>query len=282
MRSIVAIALVAWLLSACGSADGIQSRSVEVPRGSAESLELSLTIAGRDGSLAALSDDNLLFRGDLAHLGELIVEQGDDSAASLAIREETEDASTSEPTEEPLLWEMNVSDDVPITLNLTLDSSAFTGTLGTIQLSELVLVADASQTTLDLPATQAIFPVNASVTNGTLALNLPDNSGAQVRSLTSEAATISVSVGSGASFDTDVEVSDGTVGFSVASDVGVRVFADATSGNLSVPESFTQTARNDSFVGDSTTYVSPNFESAATRITLRVSVTAGSVQIEQS
>lgn len=279
MRSVMIFVVLVVCLSACSSTGGVQNRDLQLNNEGAETLAVTLNISDKAGSLTGISDANILFRGSFAYLGDLTVEEDNGENASVSVQENTQGENYT--GEEPLVWEAAVTDTLPSALDISLNASTFTGSLSSLQVSDLVLTADSSTASVDLPQATTPFPMTVSTNTGTLSLNFPNNTGAQLRSLSSNASDISVNVGSGTRFDADVEVNAGTVVFSIAPDVGVRVFADATVGNVSVPENFTQTGRNDSFVGDSTTYESPNYTDAATRITLRVSVTAGTLTISQ-
>lgn len=281
MRSMtlsISTLLLSMILTACGG-PGYNTQTVTLQDEAAQSLAVALDVAEKQVTLNTTSDRQPLFNGEIQFLGTLDVQQRTGVAAQISLREDAGDATYT--GEAPLTWALTLSEAMTTDLIINAVDANVNATLGSARLAALLVDAQASTMMLTMPDSAAQFPIQVDAADATLSLVLPDGSGAQLREMTLTDVAAQLTVGSGVSFDARVQLSGGEATFAFAPDVGVRVFTDATSGNITLPQSFQRTARNDSFVGDSTTYISANYEEASAQVTLRLSTRAGTVIITQ-
>jgi hypothetical protein len=158
----------------------LRTEHVEHALADVERASISIDLGSESSHLSALVDSPNLIEGDVTYVGELIFDvdvHGSQADVKL-------DSRFSGPWFEPSPWgerhwEMGLSPDVPLSLNLDTGSGPCSFDLTGLQISDLTLDSGSGSIELALPAGNT-FEATIDSGSGAVAISLPESVGARV------------------------------------------------------------------------------------------------------
>lgn len=221
--------------------------------GTATSAEVNLNLSVGDTTLTALSDAATLIDAELTHVGEIDFEVRGDQHKVVEMRQVGDPIDSVDVfgfldffDESQLKWDIGLSPDLPIELNIDGSVGKANLDLTGINLESLDISGAVGDVNLTLPATGSTY--SARLDGGVGIFDITITQGASV--------TLLISGGVG-----DVSVS-------VPASAAVRVDANTGVGNVSVPSRFTRLSGGDEFIGDSGVWETPDFNQAEQQIVI--------------
>lgn len=159
-----------------------QTEHIEHPLGEIESATVTIDWTSAPGSLSALNDSPYLIAGDIAFQGDLIF----DVNTSRGQANVTVDSHFSGPWFSPnfiggpdAAWEIGLTPDVPLELNLDAGSGSCDFDLSGLQISSLFLDSGSGSIELSLPS-ESTFEAIIDGGSGSMKILIPDSVGVRV------------------------------------------------------------------------------------------------------
>lgn len=233
------------------------------PLGDTESAEITIGAGVGNLNVRPLTDSSDLFSADIRYLGSIQYDaSGSNGRAVIRLENETEGARFFNPIdlfgwlndENSARWDIGISPNVPVNLNLSAGTGGADLDLGDLQLTGLSVNSGTGGVTLTMPAVlndAEARPYDAVVSLGTGGATLTLEEGIAV----------------------NLRVNSGTGGVTidVPDSAAVRVDAETGTGGINTASFLTRTSGDDdNFVGDSGIWESDSYASADTnsRITI--------------
>jgi hypothetical protein len=244
----IAILIFAPSLGILTSGDLVTDNYAE-PIGSATSAQIDLELSVGTADVYALSDSNNLFEAEITHLGEIDYSATGEASKRISIREEgvSDDFFGIFDEREDVQWDIGLSPDLPLDLTIGGGVGRVEVDLSNIQLTGLEMNGGVGDFSVTLPGTDGEYAVAIEVGVGRFEVNIDR----------------------GADVDLRIKGGVGETIVNVPSGVGVRLEGKSGVGNIRVPSSYTQVrGGDDSIVGDSGTWESPDYDTAEFTITI--------------
>lgn len=240
----------------------VQSASYSEPLDDASSAQIELDGAMGALTVSASEDSSNLFDASLNYVGEVEYQTSGQSQRVISLRQTDDNSGISFFTfnwladEEPLSWDVSLSPDVPMDLNINGGVGSSRLDLSDIQLQSLNINSGVGQMSVNLPAMADSY--NATINSGT--------------------GQIDISIADNAALDLIVNGGVGQVSIDVPEGIGVRLEAQSGIGNVSVPGDFRRLS-GDGGMGENGVWESENFDSAERQITIDYSGGIGGLNI---
>jgi hypothetical protein len=259
---VVLIVLSAPALGIVPTGDALKTETFSEPLGDVTSAQVDLELSVGKTMINTLSDSNNLFEAELTYLGEITfnVSGETDKTVSLSQRSFRFDFSDFRwfDTEE-LVWDIGLSPEVPLTLNIDGSVGQSILDLSGLQIEEVDINGDVGETILTLPAMKTSYEVKIDGGVGRFVINIEE--------------------GTAVNLDVDGDVGDFTI--DVPDNAAVRVDAEVDIGDLSFPSHFDQISGDeDDFLRESGVWETPGFANAETRITIVFNGGVGSLRVK--
>ncbi|NIS83223.1 MAG: hypothetical protein GTO14_24155 [Anaerolineales bacterium] len=228
----------------------ITTNTYTEPIGTASSARIDLDLSIGVSTITASSDSNNLFEAEISHVGEIDYNVSGDEEKTIRLSEKEWDFNFTRIEsweEDELEWNIGLSPDVPLYLDLEGGIGLSTLDLGELDLTGVEINSGVGDMIITLPATGSSYEVNVDVGVGRLVLRLEDGIDAEMR--------IEGGVG-----ETRIEVPSG---------VGVRLDGEIGVGDIRVPSSYDRLSYDeDQTIGESGVWQSPNYASADHKINI--------------
>jgi hypothetical protein len=246
--AVIAILIFAPSLGGPALGDLVTDNYAE-PIGSASSAQIDLHLSVGTAEVYSLSDSNNLFEAEITHLGEIDYSATGETTKRISIREEevNYDFFGIFDDREKAEWNIGLSPDLPLDLTIFGGVGRAEIDLSDIQLTGLEMSGGVGDFSVSLPGADGEYAVNIEVGVGRFEVNIDR----------------------GADVDLRIKGGVGETIVNVPSGVGVRLEGKSGVGNIRVPSSYTQVrGGDDSIVGDSGTWESPDYDTAEFTITI--------------
>ncbi len=217
-----------------GLAPNMESNTTTIsePLGDARSADVTLNLSVGEVTISALENSTNLIAGDITYIGELDfrTEGGQDRQVYVGVKENGASFNLNlspfdsifSVTDAQLRWDVGLSPQIPLNLNIDGGVGDAALLLGELQLTGLDIDAGVGNMTVALPA------------------------GEYRASLDGGVGEFSLTIAAGADMTLTANGGVGGMTIDVPDDAAVRVEANGGLGDISVPRSFTQVSRGDS------------------------------------
>lgn len=250
------------------------------PLGAATSASVRLNLSSGPTEITALSDSSDLIDAELNYTGEIDFEVSGDRDKTVTLVERDPVFSFFFDwfeDDEELRWDIGLSPQVPLDLDVDGGSGSAELDLRALQLTRLVLDVGSGSVDGRLPDTEARY--DARVDGGSGSCRLDVASGADVGlEIDVGSGSIDVTIGSDVDLSVRVEGGSGSLAIDVPADAAVRLdVRDSGSGSVNVPAGLERTRSGDD---DEGTWETPAYASADHKIEIVVvDLGSGSVQV---
>jgi hypothetical protein len=264
------VALIIVLMLVGPSLGWVQSAEVKEatynePVGDTASATINLDVSVAETNIKALSDSSDLFQADLRYVGDVIYDVNGGSEKTISLRQENQNNSSIGfwdwnfwGSDQNLRWDIGLSTDVPIDLEVNSGVSSSTLDLKDIQLTRLHVNSGVGSVNLTVPAMPDSYDV--SISGGTGSTN--------------------ITVEEGAAINLDITGGVGSVTVDVPNGTAVRLDASTGVGQINVPSDYERTSGDEeNFVGDEGIWQSPGYDNADRKITITYDGGVGSFTI---
>lgn len=187
-----------------------QTEGVEVAKAGVETAVIRLGLNANGANVSALEDSNALLAGEVSYLGDLAFESDVRQGQATVRLWDEADGWNFFPMSVPQSgdpWQLGISPDVPVELNLDLGAGAVNLDLAELQLTDLNVDGGASDVLAVLPGGD--YEVQISVGAGNMTLVLPTY-GRQVINLDGGVGEVTVVIPPNRPLQTDVDNGVGT------------------------------------------------------------------------
>lgn len=278
------ILYVALILAGCGGAGGnagsqaaeIQNSKFTSPLNGATAASIAVDVPFEKAFVSPLSDSGNLIEAEVEHIGDM---KFGEEKGTLTLSEDT--GTKSYTGNKPLRWNVLVSPNVPLALDLSTASGELTLDASNLTLSSLVLNSSSGTIEADLPASAAAIAAKVEVASGGITANLPDNATVDFSQVTTGSGTVVVNIlGAAANVDlAGTTIGSGRVKVDVPDGAAVHLeVQNVASGTINIAFRMTRltgTASNEGI------WETDNYENADRRITIVVtSIASGTFELE--
>lgn len=248
---IIILMLVGPSLGLVRSAE-VKTGNYSEPLGDATSARVTLGVGVATTTVKALEDSSDLFRADIRYVGDVEFNTSGGSEKLISLTQNGATSTSTDffgwfDTQQDLRWDIGLSQDVPLALEVN---------------------SGVSDSTLDLSALKLTdLRVEGGV--GRLNLSLPNMDDLYTATLQGGVGDFNVTIAEGAAINFEVKGGVGQVTIDVPDDAAVRIDANTGVGDISVPSGYTRVSGSDQTVGENGVWESANFDSEARHITIR-------------
>ncbi len=262
---LVGLMLVGPSVGLSGPSLEIVTANYSVPLAESDSAEVNLSSGIGELTIGALNDSRNLLEAEIAHTGEMIFEDNEAAARVIELREqETADVfganflnglvNSSSENADGTYWEVDLSPDVPLDLNISTGVGKSRINLTGLLLTAFDLNTGIGEVSLQLPASETHYPV----------------------SINSGVGSTRISIADGASVSLNISGGIGEVVLDVPDSAAVRVEGSSGIGNIDVPGHFQRVTDND----DDPIWETAGFNAADQRITVNFDGGIGNLTIQ--
>ena len=244
--------------------------------GSAAAARVVLEPAVGEARVTALADSDNLIEADVTYIGKIKFDvKTDDDRKVVTLRQQIQqdvlkpikDAIGSFARRDELRWEMRLTPNIPLDLNINSGVTANDFDLSSLQLTGLRYNGGTGKTDLKLPTMGDQYTVT--LNSGTGELNVTVANGAAIDlNANNGTGKTTIAFGSGATADAHITGGIGHCTVIVPADAAVRVKATTGLGKINVPDNFIR-VKVEEFVATVGTWETPNYQSADETIDIR-------------
>jgi hypothetical protein len=237
----------------------ITTEQFKVPIGVAESANVDLEVSVGPLTVDALSDSNQLLEAEITHIGDIrFTDHGQEKKDISLQQEKNLEFNILDWPDEELAWDISLSPDVPIFLELNSGVGETHLDLSGLQLTGLEVDLDVGGLDLKLPAMDEAYSVIVKGSVGNVLISIPSNASVNL--------------------DLDGDVGDFVI--EIPEDAAVRLEADIDVGIIRLPDSLHQLSGDrDDFIGESGVWETSGFENASHKITITFNGGVGDLRI---
>lgn len=238
------------------SAQVIQERFSE-PIGAATSANVLIDISSDPVTINALSGSTDLFDANVTHFGEMDFNVSGNNEKSIELRKRPgASALTWTLPTQPTRWDISLSPDVPLSVNLIGGSGSANADLSQLQIKDLQVDVGSGSFSVTLPKSEQAYGAKFEGGSGSLRVTLPAKT------------NLTLNVGGGS----------GSISLELPAGVDVRIeVTDSGSGSLNLPRGLTQLEKGN---GDEGIWETAGYADATQRILIRVQdIGSGSLNI---
>ncbi len=252
----------------------------------AESAHVTLEPTIGKASVTALVDSDKLLEADLTYVGEVkFVVEDDDTHKKVRLGQHLrnnafrplKDMLGSISRREELRWDMRLTPNIPLDLQINSGVTANDFDLSALQLTKLRVNGGTGKTDLSLPTMGGQYDVD--INSGTGELNVDIPAGAHIKfDAKNGTGSTNIVIGSGATVDAHLAGGIGQCTVTVPADAGVRVKATTGLGKINMPQNFVS-IKVEEFVATVGTWETPNYANAENKIDIQYEGGVGSFNI---
>ncbi|MEO8609880.1 MAG: DUF5668 domain-containing protein [Chloroflexota bacterium] len=244
----------------------VKTASYEEAVGDAQSAHISLDLSVADTTVKALTDSNDLFQADLTYIGDLDYEVVNEPVKTISLRQVNESNGGIRfldwnfwDHDQKLNWDIGLSKNVPLDLDVTSGVSNSTLDLQDLDLTSLHVNSGVGSTELTLPAMQDSYTVDIS----------------------GGAGSTNITVEEGTTVDFTIQGGVGSVTVDVPEGAAVRVEASTGVGSVNVPTNFASVSGDThKFVGEDGVWESAGFENSDRPIVIHYEDGVGTLTVK--
>jgi hypothetical protein len=235
--------------------------------GDTTSAHVSLNLSVAETTVKALSDDTKnLFEANLRYVGDLTYDVSGTSDKTITLREQNQSNNSVNfwdwnfwNSDQNLRWDIGLSKDVPVDLEVNAGVSSGTLDLKDLQLTGLHIISGVGSINLSLPGTPEVYNVDISGGTGSTNVTLE------------EGAAINLKIGGGVGSVT-VDVPDGAA---------VRLDASTGVGSVNVPSEFVRVeGSGENVVGENGVWETSGYDTADRKINITYDGGVGSFTVK--
>jgi hypothetical protein len=276
LLGIAAVALVIGLMlvgPSLGWDDDLEVKTdrFSEPLGAATSASVRLNLSSGPAEITALSDSGDLIDAELNYTGEIDFEVSGDRDKTVTLGERDADTffffDWFSGDDDELRWEVGLSPQVPLDLDVDGGSGSVELDLRALQLAGLILDVGSGSVDGRLPATEARYDARVDGGSGSCRLNVAGGADVGLE-IDVGSGSIDVTIGSDVDLSVRVEGGSGSLAIDVPEDAAVRLdVREGGSGNVRVPAGLERTRSGDD---DEGTWETPGYASADHKIEIVV------------
>ena len=280
------ILLLALLLAGCGGATnenkntgsqvtGINNSTFTSPLEGVTTASIAINAPFEKAFISPLAESDNLIEAEVEHMGEMIFSEQDDT---ITLREDA--SGISYEGDKPLRWNVLVSPDPALALNLRTASGELTLDASNLKLSSLVLDSSSGTIDADLPATADAIKTEIDLASGAITVNMPDNAKVDFSRVKTSSGTVTLNIGADATVNlADIDIASGRVVVDVPTDTPVRLeIQEVASGTVNIAY---RMVRLTGTASDEGIWETENYEDAENRITIIVThISSGTFELE--
>jgi hypothetical protein len=264
----------------------IKTASFVEPLDGASEARITLEPTIGLASISALSDSDRLFEADITHVGTLKFEtKREGSRANLHlwqpwqndVMQPIRDALGAFGRRDELTWDMRLSPDLPLDLQINSGATSNDFELHALQLVALSLNSGAGSTRLKLPTMGARYPVTVNSGAGSLSLDVPDGAAMDLH-VNVGAGQTEIQIGANVTLSAHIKGGVGKCVLHVPADAALRLKAATGIGDVNVPDHLLP-VKVDQFIATSGTWETADYEAAEFQIDLHFEGGVGGLSI---
>ncbi len=263
LGGVVVIVLLMLLGPSLGLVKNVEVKEANYsePVGNATSARVNLDIGVASTTVKALDDSNDLFKANIRYIGEVTFKVAGDTQKSINLSQ-TENTGSLDFLgwfDQPrnLHWDVTLTKNVPIALDVNCGVSDTTLDLSGLQIT-------------DLRVNGGVGNVNVTVPNVDNSYNVNLNGGV---------GNLNVDVATGAAVQFDIKGGVGSVNIHVPDGVGVKLDANSGVGDIRVPSNYVKVSGGDKRVGEEGVWQTNDFETAKRQVTIHYEGGVGSLSL---
>ena len=250
-----------------GTDEEIQFASFAEAVEGASSAEVNLNFSVCELFIKHLVGSDNLIEADVSYYGEMIFEADGDDHRTISLKQKgattgavvntVKNAFRSKGKRDDLRWDVRLTHDIPLALNLNSGIGRSEIDLSMLKLTSLSHNGGTGETIMTLPTSDAGYDATLNVGVGSTKVTLPDNTALNL--------TVSAGVGE--------------VKLQIPPTAAVRVNVSGGLNEVNVPKHFTKLAGSGEFIGKSGLWETPGFAEAEHQITIEYSGGVGEFSI---
>jgi hypothetical protein len=252
------------------------------PLGSAKEARVVLDLERYPTTVGSAVSSDSLFEAELGTFTDVRFSARGDSTKTITINPVTDvgfDFNWFDEIGGNARWEINLSPDVPIDLEIDVGSGSARLELEDLDLSDLVIDGGSGSTKVSLPASSSAYDVN--IDGGSGSFNVEVERGAEIdATIDVGSGSWDIVVGEDVAGTLDISGGSGSTKIDVDGDVGVRVVVrDGGSGSVRVPGSYDLVDDLNDDDRDTGIWESDNYDSAAHTVEITFDPGSGSFTV---
>lgn len=288
------------LLAGCGNlVASPRSTAYTETRGSAQSLNITLSPDRSDIVLSALSAGDALMTAELQHLGDLSYGVSGDEQRVITIDEApVMNVTYSGPL---MRWLVALDPTVPLTITTNVGSGDTLLPLEAFTVNGLTANAGSGDVDISLPSGEAVIPVSINVGSGNVSLATADGSQLLLETINLGSGNFSLDSGASASYSGSIAVESGDVALNLDDDdsgtlrvaiesgdarislpdgVALRVEVTIESGDINAGNRMERVSGGETLTGNSGVWETAGFADAERHLTITLTISSGDLTIE--
>ena len=279
--------LLVLLLAGCGEPNktnnentdsqttGINTSTFTSPLEGVTIASIAINAPFEKAFISPLAESDNLIEAEVEHLGKMIFSEQEDT---ITLREDA--TGISYEGDKPLRWNVLISPDPALALNLRTASGELTLDASNLTLSSLILESRTGTIDADLPATADAIKTEIDVVSGEVTVNIPDNAKVDFSHIKTSSGTVTLNIGADATVNlADIDIASGRVVVDVPTDTPVRLeIQEVASGTANIAY---RMVRLTGTASDEGIWETENYEDAENRITIIVTrISSGTFELE--
>lgn len=290
------------LLAGCGNlVASPRSTAYTETRGSAQSLDITLSPDRSDIVLSALSAGDALMTAELQHLGDLTygVTENEPQQREMFIDEApVMNVTYSGPL---MRWLVALDPTVPLTITTNVGSGDTTLPLEAFTVNSVTVNSGSGDVDISLPSGEAVIPVSINVGSGNVSLATADGSQVSLETINLGSGNFSLDSGASASYTGSIAVESGDVVLNLAEDnsgalqaviesgdarislpdgTALRVEVTIESGDINAGNRMERVSGGETLTGNSGVWETAGFADAERQLTITLTISSGDLTIE--
>ncbi len=260
---VVAVLMLVGPLVGMGGGPGPTDTQVSEPLGNTNRVDVDLNLDVIPVDVRAVEDDGLLFRADLRDPGQVEVRVRGGSRKTLDLERNGRLGNVSDPDAR---WQLRLSPEVPVSLDVDGGSAPVTLDLSTLQLTEFEIDAGVGATTLTLPDASEPYQGEIDLSSGSLDLVVLRGARLEL-GIEASNGPLTLDLERDIDLDLSLDTNNGPLDIRFASGSAVRLeIDDDGAGAVSVGGGL-ERIRGD---GDTGVWETPNFDGAERQIVIEI------------
>jgi hypothetical protein len=240
-----------------------------------------------NATVTALSDSDRLFEADVTYVGTLKFEaRREGSRAELHlwqpwhsdVLQPIKDALSAFSRRSELTWDLRLSPDIPLDLQINGGMTHNAFDLRALQLVALKVNSGTSETAVQLPTMGARYPVQINSGTGSLKLEIPDGAALDL-AVNSGTGKTALHLGSHVTLDAHIKGGVGRCVLHIPADAAIRLRAATGVGQIKVPDHLLP-VKVEQFVATSGTWETAGYDEAEARIDINYEGGVGALEIK--
>ncbi|MEZ4669491.1 MAG: DUF5668 domain-containing protein [Anaerolineae bacterium] len=261
------VALIIALMLLGPSLGLVRSAEVKIgdysePLGDAKSAQVTIGVGVATTTVQALDGSKELFKADIRYLGDVEFTTTGETDKVISLSQTGSVSTTPDffgwfDSNQDLRWNIGLSKDIPLALEINSGVSETTLDLSELKLTSLDVDGGVGKLTMSLPSMEESY--NAVLKGGVGEFN--------------------VTIAKSAAVNLEVKGGVGGVVIDVPDDAAVRVDAQTGVGGINVPANYTKVSGSDQTVGENGVWETDNFNGSSRQISIRFEGGVGGLTI---